>query len=85
VLDKAEERVVCTWLLSSFAKSSASVNSIYGCQLVKIVNNFDMNHVVVNRYCPHLSTFARVIHVNDVCIESRASGPCVSIWMSRRA
>jgi hypothetical protein len=59
--------------------TSVSINSIHGCQ---IVNNYDGNRVIVNRYCQHLSTFARFIHVNNTCVKFRASGR--SIWLKKR-
>jgi hypothetical protein len=64
--------------------NSASVKSIYRCQFVKIVNTFEGDHVMVNRYCQQLPTCERVIHVNNICVKMSTSGPYGSIWLSRR-
>jgi hypothetical protein len=55
--------------------SGASVKSIYGCQGVKNVKDFDSNTVFVRRYCQVLSSFAQVVYVKEVCVKSRAFGP----------
>jgi hypothetical protein len=46
------------------------------------LNNLDRFHVVVNRYCQHLSTFARVIHVDNMCVKLKGSGPFEFICLS---